>query len=362
MKICALLICFATFTPLSVSSEELTARIADPAYRLAFPGDHGAHPEFETEWWYYTGQLFEPESNAFSAEPLYGFQLTFFRRRDVRAGHAPGQLYLAHAAISDLRKGEFLHDRRMAAGSLALAGASEGFLRVWNRGWRAGMIGGEHILEFDLEKGGRHIELRLRAKAEAPPVAHGSSGYSRKGRCPSCASHYYSFPALAVSGEVIDDGARRDVGGLAWMDHEFMSAALDKSQVGWDWFSIMLKDGRRLMLYKLRSSIPGEDFYSGTIVRGAGSVRELKPAEFVIHELAKWESPASHGSYPARWRIEVPSEEIDIELSPRLAGQELAAVGEDDTSYWEGAVADTAGSAIGYVEMTGYDKPLNLRF
>jgi predicted secreted hydrolase len=32
-------------------------RAALPGYRYEFPRDHFNHPEFQTEWWYYTGNL-----------------------------------------------------------------------------------------------------------------------------------------------------------------------------------------------------------------------------------------------------------------------------------------------------------------
>ena len=40
---------------------------------LSFPADHGPHPEFRSEWWYYTGNLAAANGRHF------GFQLTFFR-------------------------------------------------------------------------------------------------------------------------------------------------------------------------------------------------------------------------------------------------------------------------------------------
>ncbi len=54
------------------------ARVTEPrSFRL--PVDHGPHFEFQTEWWYYTGNLAADDGRRF------GFQLTFFRR-----GLSPG--------------------------------------------------------------------------------------------------------------------------------------------------------------------------------------------------------------------------------------------------------------------------------
>ncbi len=50
-----------------------TYQLALPGRKLTFPADHYSHPDFKTEWWYYTGHL-ETESGK-----KYGYQVTFFR-------------------------------------------------------------------------------------------------------------------------------------------------------------------------------------------------------------------------------------------------------------------------------------------
>ena len=49
-------------------------RIALPGYRYEFPRDHFDHPDFQTEWWYYTGNVKSADGHRF------GFELTFFRQ------------------------------------------------------------------------------------------------------------------------------------------------------------------------------------------------------------------------------------------------------------------------------------------
>jgi len=54
-----------------VAMVSVAAVAAPPLWQ--FPRDYGAHPEFNTEWWYITGHLVS------DTHELFGFQLTFFR-------------------------------------------------------------------------------------------------------------------------------------------------------------------------------------------------------------------------------------------------------------------------------------------
>jgi Predicted secreted hydrolase len=68
-------------------------------------------------------------------------------------------------------------------------------------------------------------------------------------------------------------------------------------------------------------------------------------------------SEKTRARYPVSWRIRVPSLGLDVQCDAALDNQELTA----GTVYWEGAVR-YSGSAggVGYLEMTGYDKPVRL--
>lgn len=332
---------------------------ASPRFEMQFPRDHGSHPDFQTEWWYYTGQLVGPSKELFRDGADFGFQLTFFRRAERAADQLPwDQSYLAHAALLDVRKGEFHSAKRLAGGGLGVAGAAVDVLRVWNRDWKVESIGLSHVLRFTLEQS--QISMRLDAKPSAAPVLHGDKGFSRKGRCATCASQYYSLPGMRIEGEITIAGKIIPVQGLVWMDHEFMSNALQADQAGWDWFSLMFKDGRRLMLYKVRDQSGGISFASGTLV-SAHTVQTLAPEEFSIEELSRWRSPGGT-SYPSSWRVRVPGAEIDEIVSPLFANQEIVSRGHEGISYWEGAVASASGIALGYVEMTGYERALGAKF
>jgi len=351
---------FAVLSPL-VGANCQDLQQAQPGTTLSFPVDHGSHPNYQTEWWYYTGQLFLKGQSPFKDSAAFGFQLTFFRRAKIASDSSPDnpqfdQSYLAHAAISDLRSAEFLYESRAASDILDLAGAKVGALDVWNRDWRVSSSGGPHRLEFTLfSKDGREANVQLTAHPSGAPVLHGEGGFSRKGR--DGASIYYSLPRLELQGEVRLGNRSSPVSGLGWMDHEFMSNALGRDQVGWDWISLMQADGTNLMLFKVRGRTPEEDFYSGTLVRD-GEVHSLSANDFTLTNTRRWTSPKSGASYPVVWQIAVPRFKISEELIARLDKQEIVSddVGDKPIAYWEGAVGSSSGNTIGYLEMTGYDR------
>ncbi len=351
------LVCFGAARPEAARSEPTFSK-AERTYRLEFPRDHGSHPAFQTEWWYYTGHLYSLNQQPFKDPSLYGFQLTFFRRSDVTAGSKEwDQTFLSQAALSDFGLMRFLFSSRLARGGLGLAGATRGFLRVWNRDWKAEMLGSKHALEFSLESGGETKQVRLLAVPQSEPVLHAEAGFSTKSRDGRYASHYYSSGRLALEGQITSGDSFEAVHGLAWMDHEFMSSALAPGLHGWDWFSLILEDGRQLMLFKLRHADRSSDYAAGTLIQD-GLGRHLNGSDFVIEERATWQSPHSNAVYPSLWRIRVPAQGLDIEVKPRLADQELHQQDKGSPTYWEGAVQSDDLKTIGYAELTGYAQPL----
>jgi predicted secreted hydrolase len=321
--------------------------------RLSFPSDHGPHPDFRTEWWYYTGNL------RTAAGRHVGFQLTFFRvalapvaeRR--ASAWATRQLYAAHFAVTDTAGRRFHASSRASRGALGLAGAAASPFRVWVEDWSAEGDGSSARLRAaDAE-----VALDLTVSAAKPAVAQGDRGWSRKGPEPGNASFYYSFTRMPARGVVRLGRETLEVSGEAWMDREWSTSALGPGVEGWDWFALQLEDGRELMFYLLRRRDgAGDPFSAGTLVAADGSGRPLAAGDVQVESLAYWTSPHSGVRYPAKWRLSVPSAALSLEIEPRLADQELN-VG---TRYWEGAVA-VAGSAAGrplagqgYVELVGY--------
>ena len=320
---------------------------------LSFPEDHGPHPDFRTEWWYYTGNL------RTAAGRHVGFQLTFFRvalappaapRASVWATR---QLYFAHFAVTDTQSGRFHAASRVGRGALGLAGAEAAPFRVWVDSWSAEGAGASPRLRASDDD----VAVDLELSATKPVVLHGDRGLSRKGAEPGNASLYYSFTRMPVAGTIRLGAETLPVSGEAWMDREWSTSGLGAGVVGWDWFAIQLNDGRELMVYLLRRRDGTVDpFSAGSLVAADGSVRRLAALDVQIETLAHWKSPKSGVRYPARWQLSVPAADLRFAIEPRLADQELRV----NARYWEGAVSVTGSSpegpigGEGYVELVGY--------
>jgi len=325
----------------------------------SFPRDHGAHPEFRTEWWYFTGNLRDEAGNR------YGYQLTFFRQGVRIKPSNPGNpwslrdLHPAHFTVTDVRNGTFHFAEQITRSGPGLSGAAADAMNVWNLGWSAKMRGDR----ISIRAHHGEMELALELKPRKPLILQGERGLSRKGPGKGQASYYYSFTDLASSGTIRTPALENpvEVQGTSWFDQEFSSNALTKDQAGWDWFSIHLSDGRDLMLYFLRKNDGTvEKESSGTLVEPDGRARHLKLGEIQTEVLETWKSPKSGGAYPSRWRIRIPAAGVDLQLAPLLAAQELITAGSTGVTYWEGAVegrGSSSGKPViceGYVEMTGY--------
>ena len=349
---------------LSVSNALQTADDHGYAKALAprdfhFPADHGPHPEFRTEWWYYTGNLATVEGRRF------GFQLTFFRSALAPAmpartsAWATRQAWLAHFTVSDVQGGTFRSFERWSRGALGLADARAQPFHVWVKDWSAAAVG-DTALPLRLTAAEDNVGIDLVLQQGKPPVLQGEHGLSRKSAEPGNASYYYSLTRMPAAGTVRVGDERFAATGLAWMDREWSTSALGKDQVGWDWFSLQLSDGWDLMLYRLRRTDGTADpASSGTVVDPTGASRTLPLSDFQIAGSGGWRSPRSNARYPASWRVRVPSEALDLAIRPLLADQEL----DVSFRYWEGAVA-LAGThrgrpvqGHGYVELTGYGDP-----
>jgi predicted secreted hydrolase len=323
---------------------------------MQFPQDFGAHPDYQTEWWYYTGNLTSTEGRRF------GYQLTFFRRalvppveRQARASAwAVDQVYLAHFALSDIEAGEFHAFEKLARGAAGLAGAQAVPFQVWLYDWQVTETQAG-VYQLSAAQDGNVLLITLTdAKG---PIPQGIDGYSQKGPESGNASHYFSQTRLESAGELQVQGESFSVSGTSWMDHEFSTSALSADRVGWDWFSIQLEDGSELMAYLIRLEDGSVDrFSSAAYIFPDGSSLQLQPGDFTIQVLDEWKSPHSAATYPSGWRLDVEELELTLEIEPYLADQELNV----SYSYWEGAVGvsgvvnGAAVSGSGYVELTGY--------
>lgn len=330
-----------------LTGAESRYREALPGYVYGFPADHFAHPDFRTEWWYYTGNVTDTKGKKF------GFELVFFRQ-GARRGESPNQsawrvddVYLAHAALTDIEGKHFSYAERTNRAGPGIAGASLSRGEVWNGNWIAKWSGEKQSLRALTED----FQLDLRVEPVKPLVIHGLNGVSQKADGLGNASHYVSFPRLSVSGNVKTGGTDHAVTGLAWMDHEWFTEQLDANEIGWDWFSAQLEDKTELMLFDLRKKDGSIDSHSsGTYIDTSGKARHLTASDFTLKPVGYW------GKYPVKWRIEIPSLKVNLNCEAAVQNQELKTNG---TSYWEGAVVYTGSNkGAGYLEMTGYDKPI----
>src|SRR5580704_2857670 len=353
---------FLTLLFLALLPAAAQYRTALPGFHYEFPRDHFGHPEFQTEWWYYTGNLTATDGHHF------GFELTFFREAVSRdalktATWDVQDVYLAHLALSDLDGGEFYHAERTNRAGPGIAGASETTRRIWNGNWSAEWKGDAQELRAIDER----FALELLLRSGKPPVIHGEDGVSQKAEGPGHASHYISFTRLLTSGTIQLNGKSFLVSGTAWMDHEFFTHQLSNEQTGWDWFSLQLADNTELMLFELRRKDGTLDpFSSGTYVDAQGKTSHLRVAEFSLKPAGpSWKSATSGATYPIQWTISVPGLGLALEATTPLKSQELSGKSKFSPTYWEGAINlsgkknGAAEHGVGYLEMTGYDHPVN---
>lgn len=359
---------------LSEEDTEGYARATEPG-AVQFPRDLGPHPDYQTEWWYYTGNLQTADGRRF------GYQLTFFRRavaadRGLQTADGespsptpesqpsawrPSQIYLAHFTISDIEAEQFYPAERFSRGALGLAGAQADPYGVWLEDWSAEEAGpGQVQLQAETDE----VALDLLLEETLPPILHGDAGLSPKGPEEGNASYYYSIVQQETTGTVTVQGETFEVSGLSWKDHEYSTSALSPGSIGWDWFSLQLDNGAALMFFQIRredGTLQAES--SGTFVYPDGRTQHVTLEMWNLDVTETWTSPQNGAEYPAGWRVRIPELDIELEGQPLMVNQELNV----STVYWEGAVqfqgtwqGEPVG-ATGYIEMTGYAETMEGR-
>jgi len=362
------LLLFLTALPLAAEKTENYLSVSGPC-NLEFPKDHGAHPGFRTEWWYYTGNLHSATGQQ------YGIQLTFFRSRISPPGAEKkwprppsawrtAQVYLAHAAVSDIAGRQHLQAEDVSRAALGMAGVEQSAqqTRIFLKNWSTRIEADLHILQVNAAD----FSYELSFNPAKAAILHGDRGYSRRGSTPERASCYYSFTRLAGQGTITLGGNTVAVSGSAWMDHEFSTAPLEPGITGWDWFSLQLDDQTEIMVYFLRTEKQTlHAASSGTFVNAAGQSRHLKKKNIKIDILDTWKSRLSQARYPSRWRLRIEPLSIDVTIRPNLSDQEMRTAASTGVTYWEGSVSiegKKEGRPVkgkGYVELTGYAADLD---
>lgn len=343
---------------LSGPADDAFARVYEPI-DFVFPRDHGAHPAYRTEWWYYTGNLTD------STGQNYGYQLTFFRSAltptlpERRSDWATNQIYMAHFAVTDVAADSHESFERFSRGAGGLAGATgEPTYAVWLEDWSVRTIEpGVTRLQASATSKTGPVALDLTLRETRAPVLHGDRGLSQKGPEAGNASYYYSLVQIETTGTVTSQGATTEVTGVSWMDHEFGTSALSANAIGWDWFSVQLDNGAILMVAQVRTNDGGIiEQFKGTYVAADDTLQTITADDMTMQVLDQWTSPRTNITYPAGWQIQIPHLNLDLTITPLVADQEM----EVSFIYWEGAATMTGTldgtkvQGVGYVELTGY--------
>jgi predicted secreted hydrolase len=331
---------------------------------IQFPQDLGAHPNYKSEWWYYTGNLETAEGRDF------GIELTFFRQaltpdlndRGASQWRNP-QIYSAHFAVSDIADRQFYFKERFSRGAIDLAGATSQPYRVWLEDWSATAEPEKRVrLQAETEA----VAIDLTVTQALPPILQGDRGLSVKGQAPGNASYYYSMVQQPTEGTITVKGKTYSVTGLVWKDHEYSTSSLDAGTIGWSWFSGQFEDGSALMLYLLRredGSIAPTS--AGTYIDAEGQSRSLRGEDWQVRVLDTWKSPESEATYPIKWEVVLPRFDLALQVEALMPNQELNTV---TANYWEGAVSYEGKAkgepkrGKGYVELTGYAERLDKLF
>ena len=331
-----------------------------PSKTLAFPRDRGSHPDFKTEWWYITG-------HATSGGREFGFQLTFFRSRvdstqAMASKFAAKQLLFAHAAITDVQGKKLWHDQRISRDGFGVATSSELDMNIKLRDWTLRADGSRYTAELPAVDFG----LSLQFNETQAVLLQGKNGLSRKGPDEKQASYYYSQPHLATTGKLRLQGQTVDVTGSAWLDHEWSQELLAPGVVGWDWIGMNLTDGSALTAFRLRGKDGAKDsaalWDGGSFRTASGALYIFSRGEVIFKPTRFWKSPLTQTTYPVEWIVRTPADFYTVKAV--IDNQELDSRQSTGAIYWEGLseLLSSNGQTVGrgYLEMTGYSKPLQM--
>jgi len=341
-----------------------------PAFKRAigprefqFPRDHLPHPEYKTEWWYFTGNL------ATAVGERFGYQFTLFRvaliswqasNKKNLSSWRPSNIYMLHLALTDVNGEKIYHKQAMSRDSMGLAGVAykDGYYQIWLDNWGLRSINQKQWLPLQLKVNEPEFAIDLQLNAVKPIILQGDKGLSQKSNQVGNASYYYSITRMPTQGSIRVGNKTYLVNGNSWFDREWSTSSLAANQKGWDWFALQLADGRDLMLYQLRLNDGSKDQTSyAIIVDEKGKQTQFNADQFEIQIHEYWQSPKTKIKYPISWQLSIPSLHLQLSVIPFLKHQEWIG----NFKYWEGAVAvkgmqnEQLINGSGYLEMTGYD-------
>jgi len=328
---------------------------ARPGQPLVFPRDHGPHPDYRIEWWYLTANLHD------RAGQRYGAQWTLFRlamrpkaTSDSGTASPNSQVFMAHMAITTPENHLSFqrYARGGAPGSETRAGVTALPFSAWLDDWNLRSTGDGWLpLEVKARQADNSFHLQL--QSTTPLFLQGDAGFSAK-HADGGGSYYYSQPFLKASGQLTVAGQEIPVSGDAWLDREWSSQFLQHGQIGWDWFSLHLESGEKLMLFQVRQQPgqAGDNFLHGNLMAADGSSTALDPDQIRLTPIRN--TRLSGRNLPLHWRVSLPQINREFEIQAIVQDQWM----DVDFPYWEGAVivsgSEPGNRGEGYMELTGY--------
>lgn len=317
-----------------------------PGRALEFPRDHGPHPDYRIEWWYLTANL----KDATGAQ--WGAQWTLFRQAMApgaqQAGWANQQIWMGHAAITSATTHHYAE--KFARGGVGQAGAEATPFRAWIDSWEMRGLDAfraQNVAPLAVAASGSDFSYALNLMADRPLVLQGEGGYSKKSERGQ-ASYYFSQPYFTASGAITLGDKQVAVTGHAWMDREWSSQPLASDQTGWDWFSLHLDSGEKVMLFRLRQK-DGRNYFAGNWIDGTGRSVPLAPTAITMTPTGSTDIDGR--KLPTSWSVAIPERGLKIDSVPLNAKSWMGT----RFAYWEGPISFKGShSGIGYLEMTGY--------
>ena len=391
----------------SASNPQNLGNTADPNYVISFPEDHGAHESFDIEWWYLTANLQDEAGNVYGLQwTLFRFrnpnnEAREQGRTDVSTGSetfnsddtikTPSSdwnnqhIYMAHASVHSTSQHWF--SEKFARGNVGNAGVETVPFKLFIDDWQwqsptPGLL--PATLAFNARlisdstniSGVSYLDVQLNLSNTGPYVLQGQNGYSIKSANGKHASHYYSAPFIQVDGQFtmsdelllsrvseqytpvknkieneakIGESLKHIAGkGNAWFDQEWTSQLFDQATLGWDWLSLHLDNGDKVMAFRMRLQ-DQRDYITGTYIQADGSTATLMPSDLSMDIIEFTE--LGNKKLPLQWALSIPSKGINIKVETSKDDQWNPAF----VAYYEGSVVVSGThTGRGFLELTGY--------
>ena len=260
--------------------------------------------------------------------------------------------------MTDVASNRFFATERFSRAALDLSGSQQSPVRVWLENWEMKFEDHEKDFPvFSMHASDADIRIEVEMQNLKPGLLFGANrGSSDEG---TFRANFYSYSLTRLHSQgTIKLGAQEFNGeGLAWLDRAWGEIPLPVGPIAWDRFLLHLDDGSEFMATTLRRRAGGaKPRSSGVWLKPDGSAQYFGQSNMAIKILDEWTNPRNNTRYPARWRLQVPSISLNLEIVPSIADQTV----EESMAYWGGLV-DIQGkfngkptTGHGFAELTGY--------